>query len=132
MNIRISCIILALAVAPLIAQAANARASNHSRANSRLFTRIGTPTCADWNENVPSHGHDSSDTAHGIGRLANRAWLAGYVSGLNTAARESPNLLADLDLNTVSDWVDTYCQTHPKDDTPGAVDAMLIRLNRLY
>lgn len=117
---------------PLSLRAAEKASKNDTHVTTRTFTVFGTTACNKWIDNTSS---DESWTAHPerrFGRLSNLSWLAGYVSGINRATATSSDLLEDLDLDTVLDWVDTYCKAHPKDSVKEAVDAMLIRLNRFH
>jgi hypothetical protein len=117
---------------PFAAYSAEKPSGNATYITTRSFTVFGTTVCAKWVENISSDEAGSAHPERGLGRLSNRSWLAGYVSGVNRATPTSTDLLADLDLNTIVDWVDTYCKAHPKASAKEAIDAMLIRLNRTH
>jgi hypothetical protein len=40
-------------------------------------------------------------------------WLAGFVSGVNWAITDPPDILTGMDFEALAAWVDNYCKANP-------------------
>lgn len=71
-----------------------------------------------------------------IERLADAgdvAWINGFMTGLNYAytSDEGTDMLRAIDADTISDWVDRYCQQHPRKSTVDAALKLFIELQKI-
>jgi hypothetical protein len=105
------------------------KSNNPPRIVTRPVTLFGLRTCKDWNDAKQKSEQISGNDGSNMVRLAHQTWLAGYLTGLNMASTQ-PNLLRDLDLDTVTEWVDKHCAEHPADSVINAVDSMFRKLHR--
>lgn len=83
-----------------------------------------------WNMDRSEANAVPPNISGGIAHIAAESWLAGYISGYNLASTSKSDLLPDLDLYTVSEWVDRYCQKNKNKSIPDAVSALFKRLGR--
>ncbi len=60
--------------------------------------------------------HQSNET--GVGD-----WLAGYLTAINQAYRDTYDIKGDLDLDAVMDWLYAYCADHGDDAIGSAATA---------
>ncbi len=82
----------------IIAAAAICLATQSSFAH---FTTLGEPDCGQWlAEKTPTR----------------RAWVLGYVSGLNLSGIEKMNVLGATSAEQIYAWMDNYCRQNPLDD----------------
>jgi hypothetical protein len=97
----------------------------------RIVTTMGQRSCADWLAGVQE---DSKVTILGPGswrHIANRTWLAGYVSGLNMGLSTEKNHLEAIDFETVADWVGQYCERNKDKDLLDAGRVLFEKLGAL-
>lgn len=99
-----------------------------SSATARIVTTFGARTCAKWLKE--KNDGASNESAARITMLSKQSWIAGYVTGVNRTSTNGNDLLTGLDLDTVTDWTDSYCQKNPKSDIINAIDALFEKLNR--
>lgn len=92
-------------------------------AEGRVFTTIGERSCEDWLK----ARDEISDTNRGIDKVSEFAWVAGFVTGINQAS-SGGDLMKNLDMVTVHDWIDRYCETLRHDSVRQAVNAMFAKL----
>src|SRR4030088_1316758 len=55
-----------------------------------------------------------------------RAWILGYLSGVNTSS--GPDFLERVDAAAIFAWIDNYCQKNPLDDIADAVHRLQLVL----
>lgn len=97
-----------------------------SPAAPRVYSTFGLKTCRVWSDDWSVPKKDGAD----IARLAGRAWVAGYVSGINKTTNNAEDLLKGLDIPTITDWITQYCGQNPEADVIGAMNALFSRLKR--
>ncbi|WP_250627961.1 hypothetical protein [Pinirhizobacter soli] len=113
-----------VSVATFLAPAAHASTT----VSTRTFTTFGLRRCKSWLEHVPGKAATPDQFANSLARTADVSWLAGYATGVNASASGSVDLLKDLDVDTLSDWMDAYCAQHPKDDAVDGISALFSKL----
>ena len=60
-------------------------------------------------------------------------WAKGFITGVNYAhakSRGNTHLGKDLDLDSLTDWIDDYCQDHPDATLSDASAALVSKLTR--
>jgi len=86
-------------------------------AEAAEVTLLGNPNCGDWIK---------------VNSAVDRAWLAGYMSGLNVGI--SPNSKLDsldgMTGNQVYLWMDNYCKANPLSDLNRGGNELQIQLER--
>lgn len=95
---------------------------------ARTVTTFGQRSCLEWLEaqQEASKGVILEDGS--MRHMADRSWLAGYVSGLNMGLPTEKNYLKAVDMETVVDWVARFCETNRDRDLPDAVSALFLKL----
>ena len=68
----------------------------------------GDGLCFSWNTSNPGRPFT---TASYLSEAMKHAWIYGFVSG---AAYTSEERLPRIDAVSVSDWMDDYCEKHPR------------------
>lgn len=90
----------------------------------RIYTTIGSRSCEKWTNDASTSGEDKLNISY----IADLSWLAGYVTGVNRTTTNKENLLKNIDLQTISDWVDLFCKKNSGKDIPEAIDALFEKL----
>lgn len=70
----------------------------------------------------------------GVQRLANNShvsWILGFLTGLNYNFDGGKDVLQAIDAGTVTDWIDRYCEQHPKKDTVDAALKLFSELQKM-
>lgn len=98
-------------------------AAQMSCCEARTYTTVGLSNCDSW---LQSRDAEISGKV-GISRLSDKSWVAGFITGVNQE-RTSSDLMTGLDLQTVMDWVDRYCEMNHADDVQAAVNALFKKL----
>lgn len=94
-----------------------------------IVTVIGHRDCNTWITD-----RRKAIAGQGVERLADTgdvAWVLGFITGLNYASDEGTDMLRAIDADTISDWVDRYCQQHPTEDTVKAAAKLFIELQKI-
>lgn len=104
---------------------------NSSWGETRTYFTIGLRTCRGWLDHNESKGaNDTRKFENNLGQLADRSWVAGYVTGVNKTTGNSRDLLDGLDLDTIADWITQFCESSPNAKVPDAIDALFAKLKR--
>jgi hypothetical protein len=107
----------AMLVAMLLLYATNSMA--------RPYTTIGLTQCTKW---LDDRDKLRESKLYGIPARTNLGWVVGFLSALNAIESNKKDVLANVDADTVADWVDDYCLKNP---THSAADAALELYNKL-
>ena len=77
-------------------------------AQTKIFTMIGEPDCGKWiNQNS----------------IPNKAWLLGFLSGVNITFKDSKDALGKVNAEQTYLWMDNYCKKNPLEQlATGAID----------
>lgn len=92
-------------------------------------TVIGYRDCKTWLAD-----RRKAQAGQGIENLADAgdvAWVLGFITGLNYASAEGADMLRAIDADTIAEWVDRYCQQHPREGTVDAAAKLFVRLQRI-
>lgn len=76
----------------------------------------GGMTCARYTQSSPSD------------KDAFKYWGQGYLSGINSM--KGFDITRGKDQATVLQWIDNYCQANPQSSYNGAVDSMILDINK--
>ena len=68
------------------------------------FVGVGAWSCAAWLDARKNLRSDELEQ-----------WTLGFLSGVGFVGKDGVNPLRDLPPQAVSEWMDHYCQRHPKD-----------------
>jgi hypothetical protein len=74
----------------------------------------GGASCGTWLEARRTRGSDT---------WVFRAWILGFVSGVNAASQL--DFLVEPDANAIFAWFDNYCRQHPLDKLSKASNALI-------
>jgi hypothetical protein len=88
-----------------------------SAAESRYTTIIGRSSCETWQIEQADNSSWS--------QIVNSAWLFGYMSGLNSSGDWPADLLADIDAETIKDWMKKYCNENPSSNVARGASELL-------
>jgi hypothetical protein len=81
-----------------------------------IYMGHGTRSCSSWtiDRRAPS-----------ITKIADEAWILGFLSGVGATSDLALNPLKDVDSNDVFVWIDNYCRAHPLEDIEKAGEAFV-------
>jgi|SRR6185312_3565882 len=96
------------------------------------YTTFGLRKCSDWNKDMADEKSIPQKFAGGLTAAGDRGWLAGFVSGVNMALTDRADLLSGMDLQTASDWVDSYCKKNETSDVAEAVAHLYLELEKIH
>jgi hypothetical protein len=91
--------------------------------NANAFVVKGTPDCGLWMK----ERKNSKSNNPTWDEIVNRAWLVGFLSGLNADERNS-NFLAKASADQIYLWVDNYCKANPLNDLADGGQTLSIEL----
>jgi len=77
----------------------------------------GGMTCAKYSQSTDS---DKDDFKY---------WGLGYVSGINSM--KNLDIVRGKDQASMFQWIDNYCKNNPQSTYNGAVDSLIIEINKL-
>lgn len=120
-----------LAIGPFSGVPASAKGAKDGPGSRKTYTIFGLRKCSDWNRDMADEKAISPKFGSGIAAASDRSWLAGFVSGINMALTDRTDLLSDMDLQTASDWVDTYCKKNETSDVAEAVSNLYVELLKI-
>lgn len=83
-------------------------------AQHHTITTFGERSCQIWTEEKRAAALAAPHEFKSMAVVGSRTWLAGYVTGYNENLESNRDLLGMVDLDTIVDWVDTYCSKNPK------------------
>ena len=89
-------------------------------ASAQNIFGAGTATCGDWLEYRDQHLKNYEHQA--------QAWIDGFVSGVNVAMLNGPDMLASRradGMDWMYEWVDNYCRKRPQDRLVAATFALV-------
>jgi|LauGreDrversion4_1035100.scaffolds.fasta_scaffold278117_1 hypothetical protein len=82
---------------------------------------IGNVDCGKWVK-------DQSTTPP---NLLNRAWVAGYISGLNIGDEKARNTLKNISsADQIFLWMDNYCKANPLKDVSYGAETLMEELRK--
>jgi hypothetical protein len=84
-------------------------------ASARKIWGAGVTSCREWQENR---------TQENLASWQQRSWIAGYLSGYNSASWGRDFLVRQPDAAAIYSWIDNYCRDNPLDDLIHAVTAL--------
>lgn len=102
--------------------------SNGALAERQKFTTWGVRTCVKWLNGENDNGSDKDRI--GLARLADQSWMSGYMTGINQMTAGDRDLLVELDLDTVIDWTDKFCQENTGANVTDAIAALFKKLKQ--
>ena len=76
---------------------------------------VGAVPCSEWSEARKAAGPKS---------LQLRAWLFGFISGINAGLQPHGDMLAGEGSEAFAGWVDRYCQDNPTQSLGDAANEM--------
>jgi hypothetical protein len=62
---------------------------------------------------------------HDVEEVANRAWVAGYITAYNMLAPETYSILGNSNLESALLWLDKYCKANPSYDLVDGMSALV-------
>lgn len=90
---------------------------------SKIYSS-GLDTCGKWNKQ-----RGSSDVNEMAAAYVMRAWILGYVSGVDAyTSPDEPYYIRNVDTSAIEQWIDGYCKDSPLDELWKAADQLLINL----
>lgn len=125
-------IALVLVSGTLISAPAFAEGAKGGSRARETFTTFGLRKCSAWNKDMADEKSISRGFSSGIAAANDRNWLAGFVSGVNMALTDRTDLLSGMDLQTASDWVDSYCKENETADVAEAVARLYLELEKIH
>ena len=100
-------------------------------ATAKTITLIGPRSCSYWLKNRGSEKTVPYSSIQSIGAMSDSTWLFGFVSGYNAAYPTDKNLLAEIDADTISLWMDRYCADNPKSDLYNGTHKLFEELQKI-
>jgi hypothetical protein len=101
-------------VAALLAGTASAPASAQ-----RTIIGHGLSSCGTWTQ----------ERREARGAIPTRAWILGYLSGVNALDGDADFLApVAVDSPAIFGWIDNYCRSKPLDNVQDAVNGLMIEL----
>ena len=94
-------------------------AGDQARAEQHYAMNPGS--CGTW-------GIEQQGPSPSFGRL--QAWVIGYVSGVAVYLPGAGNMLVNVDPDSISTWVTSYCAAHPFDPLSEASQLVAVLLTR--
>ena len=85
--------------------------------NANAITRMGAISCGEW---VASQANTAS--------IAQQYWLSGFLSGMAAGTQE--DVLYGVSGESLTLWVDNYCQANPLENTFSAGILLFMELKK--
>jgi hypothetical protein len=120
----------AAALCLLIALATPASARDPPR---KTFTTFGAASCAKWVATQTKDKSAPSDLGNSFALFEMKGWIYGYLTGITEAlfATGNKDPLAQVDGQTIYDWMDNYCAKHPDAGIKDGAVELLLTLGKL-
>ena len=93
-------------------------------ASAYFIWGTGEESCSDFVGAKVEYDHAGNTRDH----LGHLNWIKGFITGINWA--KDSEVARDLDIETVSRWVDAYCRQHPLESIAQASEELVADLER--